>query len=77
MTRRGVGGHTYVMVVTASHRAFVIKLSAAEDSAHIAGSVEHVVSGESARFDALEELGVFLARTLAHEQAEAWEENIE
>jgi hypothetical protein len=41
--------------------------------------VEHVASGKSARFEALEELGAFLARTLAHGQAETdpREENVE
>jgi hypothetical protein len=58
------------MVGSAPHRAFVVKLSAAEDSARVAGRVEHVASGESARFEALEELGAFLARVFAHEQAE-------
>jgi hypothetical protein len=67
------------VVVSASHRAFVVKLFAAEDPARFAGSVEHVASGESARFEALEELGAFLARTLAHEQGEAdpEQENVE
>jgi len=59
------------MVVSASNRAFVVKLSLGEDSARVAGRVEHVASGESARFEALDELGAFLARALAREQAEA------
>ena len=58
------------MVVSASHRAFVVKLSAAGDPARVAGHVEHVASGESAHFEALEELGAFLARALARGQAE-------
>lgn len=67
------------MVGSPSHRAFVVKLSAAPDPARVAGRVEHVASGESARFEALEELGAFLARTLAHEQGEAdpQQENVE
>ena len=67
------------MVASASQRAFVIKLSAAEDPEHVAGNVEHVASGKSARFDALEELGAFLAQNLAHGQAETdpREENVE
>jgi len=67
------------MVVSASHRAFVVKLSSAEDPACVAGRVEHVASGESARFEALEELGAFLARALAHEKAEtdSRQENVE
>jgi len=67
------------MVVPASHRAFVVKLSAAEDPARVAGHVEHVASGKSARFEALEELGAFLAQALAHEQAEtdSRQENVE
>ena len=67
------------MVVSASHRAFVVKLSAAEDPVRVAGHVEHVASGESAHFEALEELGAFLARALADEQAEIEprQENVE
>jgi hypothetical protein len=58
------------MTISASQRAFVVKLSAAEDPVHVTGNVEHVASGKSARFEALEELGAFLARTLAREQGE-------
>ena len=67
------------MVVSASHRAFVVKLTASENPARVAGSVEHVASGESAHFEALEELGAFLARPLAHGQAETdpGQENVE
>ena len=59
------------MVGSAPHRAFVVKLCAAEDSARVAGRVEHVASGESASFEALEELGAFLVQALARGQAEA------
>jgi hypothetical protein len=51
--------------------AFVVKLSADADPAHVAGRVEHLESGVSARFEAIEELGAFLVRNLGHEQAEA------
>jgi hypothetical protein len=67
------------MVVSASQRAFVIKLSTVEDLVRVAGSVEHVASGKFARFEALEELGAFLARALADGQAETdpGKENVE
>jgi uncharacterized protein (DUF2345 family) len=67
------------MLESASQRAFVVKLSAAEDPVHVSGNVEHVASGKSARFAALEELGAFLARTLTQVQAETdpREENVE
>jgi hypothetical protein len=56
-----------------------VKLSADADQAHVAGLVEHVASGTSTRFDALEELGAFMARIVGHEQAEAdpEQENVE
>jgi uncharacterized protein (DUF2345 family) len=61
-----------VVIGTPSNRAFVIKLSAAgQNTSLIAGRVEHVSSGQSARFEVLDELGTFLARILAQEQAEA------
>jgi hypothetical protein len=48
--------------------AFVVKLSADAEPAHLAGRVEHVGSGESARFEAIEELGSFLAKILGQDQ---------
>jgi hypothetical protein len=67
------------MLVSTSHRDFVVKLSAAKDPASVAGRVEHVASGESARFEGLEELGAFLARVLDHElaQIDSRQENVE
>jgi hypothetical protein len=51
--------------------AFVVKLSAGADHPRVAGSVEHVTSGISARFEALEQLGSFMTRIIGHEQDEA------
>jgi len=47
-------------------RAFVVQLHAETDLAQglIRGRVEHVVSGQAARFQTLEELLAFLSRTL-------------
>jgi hypothetical protein len=55
------------MSVPPSKRAFVVKVSAGADSAHIAGRVEHVTSGTSARFEAIEQLGTFIIETLSRE----------
>jgi hypothetical protein len=46
--------------------AFVVQLHAETDMAqgHIIGRVEHVVSGQAARFQTLDELLAFLSRTL-------------
>jgi len=59
------------VIESPTSRAFVVKLSADADPAHVVGRVEHVASGASARFEALEQLGAFMARILGHEQAEA------
>ena len=64
--------HHWIVVGIRSNRAFVIQLSAAgPDASLVAGRVEHVSSGESVRFEVLDELGSFLTRILAHEQGEA------
>ena len=64
--------HDRIVIGTASNRAFVIQLSATRpNDSPIAGRVEHVSSGQTARFEVLGELGAFLARVLAHEQGEA------
>jgi hypothetical protein len=49
------------------HWAFVVHFRVNSDVAHgqVAGRVEHVVSGQSAHFDSLEELLAFMARVLA------------
>ena len=48
------------------HWAFVVHFRLSTDIAQgrIAGLVEHVVSGQSAHFDSLEELLAFVARVL-------------
>jgi len=52
-------------------RAFVVQLSAAEDSGKpTRGRVEHVVSGRSARFESLEALAEFFGQVLASESTE-------
>ena len=53
-----------------SRLAFVVKLSPDAEPAHLAGRVEHVGSGESARFEAIEELGSFLAFNMIDIQIE-------
>jgi hypothetical protein len=51
-------------------RAFVVQLSAAEDSSKpTRGRVEHVVSGRSVRFESLEALAEFFGAVLASEPA--------
>jgi hypothetical protein len=50
--------------------AFVVRLTAA-DPAHLAGSVEHVSSGTVARFEAIEDLGAFMAEIIGQRQGEA------
>jgi hypothetical protein len=49
------------------HRAFVVHLRTGSDVTRgpLAGRVEHVVSGQSAHFDSLDDLLAFLARVLA------------
>jgi hypothetical protein len=47
-----------------------VKLSYEANPDHVVGRVEHVASGASARFEALEQLGVFMSRILGHEQDE-------
>ncbi len=49
------------------HRAFVVHFRMNSDVAHgrCAGRVEHVVSGQAAHFDSLEELLAFIARVLS------------
>ena len=48
-------------------RAFVVQLhaTAAVAQGHLAGRVEHVVSGQAAHFHTLAELLAFMARVLA------------
>jgi hypothetical protein len=49
------------------HWAFVVRFRTNSDVPHsqVEGRVEHVVSGQSAHFDSLEELLAFIARVLA------------
>ena len=49
------------------HRAFVVQLRAETDikAGRLIGRVEHVVSGEAARFRSVHELLAFMARMLA------------
>jgi hypothetical protein len=49
------------------HRAFVVQFHAETDlkRGHCAGRVEHVVSGQAAHFQSLEELLALMARVLA------------
>lgn len=54
----------------AADRVFVVKLSADTDRARLVGQVEHVSSGASARFEVLEQLGVFMSEILVQEQGE-------
>jgi hypothetical protein len=51
-------------------RAFVIQFTAATDMQrrHIAGRVEHVVSGQSVHFKSLQGLLAFIAQTLQQNQ---------
>ena len=64
--------HYWIVVGMPSNRAFVIQLSrAGPDASLVAGRVEHVSSGQSARFEVLDELGAFLTQILAHGQGEA------
>lgn len=53
------------------HWAFVVHLRTNTDIAReqIAGRVEHVVSGQGAHFDSLEELLAFMSRVLASMRA--------
>jgi hypothetical protein len=52
------------------HWAFVVhfRLSTKIDQGRIEGRVEHVVSGQSAHFDSLEELLAFVARVLLQQK---------
>ena len=49
------------------HWAFVVQFRTKTDvtRGHIAGRVEHVVSGQATHFESLEELLAFMARVLA------------
>jgi len=51
-------------------RAFVVQLRAdtAVEQGHLAGRVEHVVSGQATDFQSLETLLVFMARVLRAER---------
>jgi hypothetical protein len=51
-------------------RAFVVQLraDAAVERGHLAGRVEHVVSGQATDFEALETLLAFMARVLHAER---------
>ena len=53
------------------HWAFVVHLRTNSDvlHGHIAGRVEHVVSGQSIHFDSLEELLAFIDQVLANVRA--------
>jgi hypothetical protein len=58
------------VTTSSTNRAFVVKLSYEADPDHVVGRVEHVASGETARFAALEQLGAFMAGILGREQDE-------
>ena len=51
------------------HRAFVVYFRVDSDvrQGRVEGRVEHVVSGQAAHFDSLEELLAFMARILTQE----------
>jgi hypothetical protein len=53
-----------------SNRTFVVKLSAESDPTHVVGRVEHVTSGDSVGFEALDQLSAFMAEVLRQEQRE-------
>ena len=56
-------------------RAFVVQLRAdtAVEQGHLAGRVEHVVSGQATDFEALETLLTFIARVLRTERTRSAE----
>jgi hypothetical protein len=56
-------------------RAFVVQLRAdtAVEQGHLAGRVEHVVSGQATDFEALETLLTFIERVLRTERARSAE----
>ena len=58
------------------HRAFVVQLRAETDveQGRFVGRVEHVVSGQAAQFQSLEELLAFIARVLTQVRTEPPEE---
>jgi hypothetical protein len=56
-----------------TRRAFVVKLSADADCTHLSGRVEHVESGRTTRFEALEDLGELLLQVIELERNEAAE----
>ena len=58
------------------HRAFVVQFRAETDveQGRFVGRVEHVVSGQAAHFDSLEELVAFIGRVLTQVRTEPPEE---
>ena len=58
------------------HRAFVVQFRAetAVEQGRFVGRVEHVVSGQAAHFQSLEELLAFMARVLTQVRTEPPEE---
>jgi hypothetical protein len=52
------------------HRAFVVQFQSdtAVEQGHLAGRVEHVVSGQAAAFQSLETLLAFIAQVLREER---------
>jgi hypothetical protein len=54
-----------------TRRAFVVKLSTDADCAHLTGRVEHIESGQTAHFEALEGLGEFIVQVIDPERDEA------
>ena len=58
------------------HWAFVVQFRAetAVEQGHFVGRVEHVVSGQAAHFDSLEELVAFIGRVLTQVRTEPPEE---
>jgi hypothetical protein len=71
MSRRAIAGKFFLMSRFPSRRAFVVKLGADADCAHLVGRIEHVESGQTVRFETLEGLGDFLAQVIDLERNEA------
>jgi len=57
----------------------VVRLSADAGPPQVVGVVEHVASGSTARFEALEELGAFMAQMIAgqRDKADPQTENVD
>lgn len=57
----------------------MVRLSADAGPPQVVGVVEHVASGSTARFEALEELGAFMAQMIAgqRDKADPQTENVD